>query len=399
MRLIARLGAAVVASLIGTCLAPGVARAQIPANLETEVEGIRKKYNLVSLAVAVVVDGKTQSVVATGFRKAGSPEKVTPGDKFHHGSCTKSMTATLAGMLVDDGKLTWDTTIGQIFPELSKDIRPEYRKVTLKHLLSHHAGLSDSTFPAGSPDYRTSKKSLREQRLEYVRLALREASIAIPGTKFLYSNRGYVIAGAMIERVMNDSWENLLRKRLFEPLGMKTAGFGWMASKRMVDQPWPHETVNGRAVPIAPGVGADNPLVIGPAGTVHCSLADLAKFVTFHIDGMAGGKQLLKPETLKTLHTPPFDGEYALGWMVVNRDWAGGTTLTHAGSNNMNYTLIWFGLARKVGVIVSTNQAGDRAHAACEELTTLIIQKLTAQASPQTNPHDSPNCLTARNVY
>jgi len=387
MKSLARLCSTVLPALAAVGIAAGTSKPQVSANLEADIEVVRKKYHLPALGVAVIEDGKMQAVVVTGFRKAGSPERVTTNDKFHHGSCTKSMTATLAAMLVDEGKLSWNTTINQVFPELSKGMRSEYRKVTLKQLLSHRAGLPDSTIPEGSPDYRGSSKSLRAQRIEYVRLALNEAPVAAPGAKFLYANRGYVIVGAMIERVMGDSWENLLRKRLFEPLGMTTAGFGWMASRGKVDQPWPHNTVNGVAAPVPPGVEADNPLVIGPAGTVHCSLDDLAKYVIFHIDGKAGGKQLVKPETLKILHTPPFGGDYALGWLVVERPWAGGTALTHAGSNNMNYTLIWMGLPRKIGVIVSTNQAGDQAQPACEETTILIINKLTSNSLVQRDSH------------
>lgn len=352
-------------------------------SLAQTIEAIRVKYKLPALGAAVIRDGKPDEVVVTGFRKEGDPARANPEDKFHHGSCTKSMTATLMGMLVDEGWLKWGTTIADVFPELTSTMQPVYRKVTLKQLLSHWAGMPADTIPAGSPDFRHSSKPIREQRAEYVKLALMEPPIAPPGTKHLYANRGYVIAGAMAERVMNDSWENLIRKRLFEPLGMKSAGFGWMAAPGKVNQPWPHHVILGRNVPVPPGVDADNPLVIGPAGTVHCSLGDLAKYVCFHIDGRANGKLLLKPVTLKTLHEPTYGGEYALGWFAVPRSWAGGIALNHAGSNTMNYTLIWMGLGSGIGVIVSTNQGGDQAHPACDEAATLIITRLAAQYKAQ----------------
>lgn len=344
--------------------------------MREELEQIREQHHLPALGVVAIVDGKPGDVVVTGVRKASDPTPVTPTDKFHIGSCTKSMTATLVGMLVDEGKLRWETTIAEVFPELKEEMRPEYRAVTLKQLLSHHAGMPEATIPTGSPDYRRSRKSLREQREEYVRLALKEPPAAPPGTTYLYANRGYVIAGAMVERVMNDSWEDLIRKRLFEPLGMKSAGFGWMASPGKVDQPWPHVRENDRVVAIPPGPGADNPLVIGPAGTVHCSLGDLAKYAAFHLDGKTDGRSLLKPETLKMLHTPPFGGEYALGWLVVQRPWGGGTTLTHAGSNTMNYCVIWLGLGSKVGAIAATNIGGDEAAAACDEAVSAAIRRV-----------------------
>jgi CubicO group peptidase (beta-lactamase class C family) len=210
--------------------------------------------------------------------------------------------------------------------------------------------------------------------LEYVWLALKEMSVSRPGTKFLYANRGYVIAGAMAELVTVSSWEELMRRRLFEPLGMTSAGFGWMASPGKVDQPWPHGRARGQLVGVAPGPEADNPLVIGPAGTVHCSLVDFAKFAVFHLDGKAGGKTVLKPETLKILHTPPFGGDYAMGWMVAERPWAGGTALTHAGSNTMNFSVVWLGLGSRVGAIAATNAGGADAEAACDEAVELAIR-------------------------
>jgi len=346
--------------------------------LRDTLDAIRQKHNLPALAVVTIVDGKVGDVVVTGVRKAGDPTPVTAADTFHIGSCTKSMTATLIGMLVDEGKLKWDTTIGDVFPELSAEMRPEYRTVTLKMLLSHHAGMPAATIPMGSPDYRRSRKSLREQRVEYVQLALREAPASPPGTKFLYANRGYVIAGAMAERVTNEAWEDLIRRRLFEPLGMKSAGFGWMATPGKVNQPWPHELTARGPIPVPPGPDADNPLVIGPAGTVHCSLEDLAKYVVFHFDGRAGGRQLIKPETLKTLHTPPFEGEYALGWFVVARPWAGGRALNHNGSNTMNYLSIWIGLGSRVGAISATNIGGTQAEEACDEAVSAAIREALA---------------------
>src|SRR5437667_11507046 len=89
------------------------------------LENIREKHNLPALAAAVVVDGKIVVTNAVGFRKNGGTEKVTVDNKFHLGSVTKSMTATVAAMLVDRGTLSWTTTIGEAFPELIQEIHPD----------------------------------------------------------------------------------------------------------------------------------------------------------------------------------------------------------------------------------------------------------------------------------
>ena len=80
-------------------------------SLKSELEAIRARYKLPSLAVVSIRDGTPGEVIVTGVRKQGESTKVTPHDKFHIGSCTKSMTATLIGMLVDEGKLKWESTI------------------------------------------------------------------------------------------------------------------------------------------------------------------------------------------------------------------------------------------------------------------------------------------------
>src|ERR1700677_64408 len=95
----------------------GHAIAQKPETLKQQLEQIRAKHNLPALAAIVEKDGKILATASTGVRKMGSDIPVTDDDQWHIGSCTKSMTATLAAMLVQEGKLKWDTTVGDIFPE------------------------------------------------------------------------------------------------------------------------------------------------------------------------------------------------------------------------------------------------------------------------------------------
>jgi hypothetical protein len=204
------------------------------------LENIREKHNLPAVAAAVVVDGKIVVTSAVGFRKNGGAEKVTVDDKFHLGSVTKSMTATVAAMLVEQGKISWTTTIGEAFPELRNEIHPDYLRVTLEQLLSHRSGA-----PGDAPGDLWRKAwaangTAAEQRLTFIKGILARKPEAKPGTKFIYSNQGYTIAGVMLEKATGKTWEDLLRSMLFEPLGMTTAGFGAPASVGKVDQPWGH---------------------------------------------------------------------------------------------------------------------------------------------------------------
>jgi CubicO group peptidase (beta-lactamase class C family) len=123
----------------------------------------------------------------------------------------------------------------------------------------------------------------------------------------------------------------------------------------------------------------DNPPAIASAGRVHCSLDDLARYAIFHLQRGTNG--LLKPETLARLHTPaagnvadPMEN-YACGWVVLQRDWAGGTTLWHNGSNTMWYIVMWLAPEKHFAVIVATNIAGPEAEQGCDEAATAMIGK------------------------
>jgi CubicO group peptidase (beta-lactamase class C family) len=325
----------------------------------------------------VVVDGKVVVTNAVGFRKNGGTEKVTVDDQFHLGSVTKSMTATVAAMLVEQGKISWTTTIGEAFPELKSEIHPDYLGATLEQLLSQRGGA-----PGGAPAdlWRkawAAKGTAAEQRLAYVKGILAREPEAKPGTKYIYSNQGYTIAGVMLEKATGKTWEDLLRSRLFEPLGMTTAGFGEPASAGKVDQPWGHtKKVFSGIVPVPPGPAADNPLAISPANAVHCSMGDLAKYAAFHMAGERGESKLLKAESFKKLHTAIADNnDYALGWKVLKRSWANGRALSHNGSNTMFYVIVWMAPEKNCAVIVASNIGVDEASEGCDEAASKLIDQ------------------------
>jgi CubicO group peptidase (beta-lactamase class C family) len=108
----------------------------------------------------------------------------------------------------------------------------------------------------------------------------------------------------MAEQVTGESWETLMRMRLIEPLGMASAGFGSPGQPGRVDQPWGHHPDANEIKPTQ----EDNAPALGPAGTVHCTVSDWAKFAAILMRGELGKSKLLKPATFRTLHTPPRPG-------------------------------------------------------------------------------------------
>jgi CubicO group peptidase (beta-lactamase class C family) len=345
------------------------------SDLDAVLEPIRDRHHLPALAGAIVDRGGVVDVGAVGLRAAGEPERVTASDRFHLGSCTKALTATLLATFVEEGKLDWDTTLADALPELAEAMHPDLRGVTVEQLLAHRAGLSPETAAPGFGlnRMRQLEGPLPPHRLDYARAVLAEPPANPPGTKFEYSNRSYTVAGVIAERLGGEPWEELTRARIFEPLGMTTAGFGWMASPGERDQPWPHRSEGDRSVPVPPGPGADNPLLIGPAGTVHASLEDWGKFVACHLRAGRGEPALLEPETFDRLHARPAEGEYAFGWVFAERPWGGGTVLTHTGSNTMNYCVVWMAPRREFAVLAATNAGGRPASKACDEVSSALI--------------------------
>ncbi len=286
-------------------------------------------------------------------------------DQVHIGSCTKAMTATLIGMLVDEGKLSWGSTIGEAFPALAEYIHLDYQRATLSHLLTHRAGL-----PPNVPWWHLPGETPTTQRLAIAATMLQEPPRHRPGSTYAYSNVGYALAGLMAEKVADESWESQMRRRLFDPLEMASAGFGAPGRPGSVEQPWGHHASGGQVEPNQ----EDNAPALGPAGTVHCSMADWGRFVALHLAAARGQARLLKAGTFRALHTPPSGFEYAGGWLVGERTWASGITYSHSGSNNSWYARIWLAPALNLAFLAATNQGDKSAENATDDAIVELVR-------------------------
>ncbi len=343
-----------------------------PDNLEDLLEPIRRAHSVPALAGAVVRGREIVALGAAGVRQATGTERVQSTDRFHIGSNTKSMTATLIAMLVEQGRLSWDTTIAEAFPDLASRIHAGFQRATLLHLLSHRAGLPVDTGPdpVTAPQIRALTGPLPQQRRALIELLLRRPPAAEPGARFAYSNFGYTIAGAIAEQATRQAWEESIRQMLFLPLDMATAGFGSPG----LAQPWGH-TPDG-CQPVTPGPQADNPAVLGPAGRVHCSMSDWARYASLHLRGAQGDSGLLlKPESFQQLHRDGFRQEYALGWGIAQRPWTGGAALVHAGSNAMWFAVIWIAPVRNAAFLAATNCGSDGGFRALDAAVGTMIAR------------------------
>jgi CubicO group peptidase (beta-lactamase class C family) len=341
-----------------------------PSPEEDLSEVVAEKLRATSVpaaAMAVLVQGELRGAGVAGVRKRGTDVRATIDDKFHLGSCTKAMTATLGGKYVERGDLAWTATIAELFPKLK--IHEGYRDVTIRRLLGHVGGVpAKIEKDLWNRLFRDRELAPRKSR----ELLVRETLAAPPReepTSYEYSNTGYTIVGSALERMQDVAWEELLRREVFQPLDMTSAGFGAPATKDQLDQPWGH-----RPDPVPPHPFGDNPPAIGPGGTVHATVRDWAKFVRLHLKGEPEG--IVGAETLATLHEPVAGaGGYALGWHSLERSWSRGPVLTHNGTNTMNFAVAWLAPKEGFGVVVACNQGGSEAEGLCDALASYAVDR------------------------
>jgi D-alanyl-D-alanine carboxypeptidase len=342
--------------------------------LEELLEPIRAANNLPALAGAVFDSNGLLAIGAVGVRKFGDTTAVTRADKWHLGSDTKAMTATLLALYVSEKKIRWEQTIAESFAKEAMSFDSAYKPVTLEALLQHRGGA-----PSAVPDDLWAEMwkpgdSRTQRRVAVIEMLKRP--IAQPVGTYAYANAGYMMAGAALEDALDTAWESSMRTRLFDALGMKTCGFGAPATVSMIDQPWGHTLKSGKPSPVTPGPGADNPPALGPAGTAHCDLADWGKFLILHLRGARGAPtSMLDAAAFKRMHTPPTGADYALGWGVGTRPWAGGMVLTHSGSNTMFYCTAWIAPAKDRIFVAATNIGGDAAAKAVDAAFGPMIMK------------------------
>lgn len=329
-----------------------------------------------AIGVLVIRDGKIAEQAAQGVRRNDRPDAVGVDDVWLLGSTSKVMTVALIARLVEQGTLSWAAPLQVMLPELADTMNPAYRDVTLVQLLSHRAGLPENPRDhAFVESFFVDQRPLPEQRLAFVDAALKEAPEATPGTDFVYSNTGFVIAGVIAERMGGASFEALMRREVFTPLNLTSAGFGPVPA----GQPLGHR--GGKPVTLAPTHYDDGvPAMYTPAGNMHMTLRDWAGFCLDQLAGARGEGKLLTADSYRLMQTAQPGNPTGLDWSVQDSI-AGrqGPVLAHGGSDGN--TLAWVALFPKTGngVLVVANAAGDMGG---DQSTHALLGALFASLSP-----------------
>jgi CubicO group peptidase (beta-lactamase class C family) len=315
-------------------------------------------WEIPGLAVAVVKDGEVVFSKGYGFRALMKPDRVDEHTRFAIGSTTKAMTAAAIGMLVDEKKLSWDDPVTKHLPWFQLEDPVVTREITVRDLLTHRAGLPNTDFLWYGQEH-ASRDVL--YRMRYVS---NETSLR---SHFTYQNVMYAAAGAVVAEVGGMAWEDFVRTRIFEPLGMTetAATLGELAGQANVAAP--HDRVDG-TIQVIENASVD---AVASAGSVWSSVSDMAKWMRFVLEGTTpDGKRLLEEETLNEFFRPQTivgaDGfyptakltrpkwtTYGLGWF--QHDYSGRAVDFHTGS--IDGMVAIHGLIRdeRLGVYVLAN--------------------------------------------
>lgn len=353
---------------LALALASGIATAQDTAAADA-LEAAMRGSAVPAMAVLEMRDGQVAREAVRGVRRNDGTDPVRLADAWLIGSDAKPMTAALVARLVDQKKLSWTAPLSEMLPALADTMRPEYRGVTLEQLLSHHAGLPHDASDAETflPTLFHDARPLPEQRLAYLAKALAEAPVAPPGTKFEYSNTGFLVAAAIAEHAAGVPYEALVRREVFEPLGMRSVEFG----SQHADQPQGH--VGGKPAKLED----TNPDMFAPAGNVAMSLRDWSAFCLDQMSGAEGHGKLLSTASYRLMQTPqPGGGHAGLGW-GIQASLAGhaGPVWMHAGSDGTGYAMVALFPASRRGLLVVANAGDDMGGAKAAREVMLALMK------------------------
>jgi CubicO group peptidase (beta-lactamase class C family) len=261
-------------------------------------------------------------LAADGRTRAAGAAPLSTGMWFHIGSNFKAMVAMALAVQVEQGRLRWTSTLAELFPELAPAMLPAYRRVTIEHLLSHRAGFVELLTASELEIVPAFDGDVSSQRLQFIAWATSVPPLGAPGQTFLYSNAGYGVAGAVLERLTGKAFEAAMTDTLFGPLGLRHA-FAY-PPELTGTQPSGHE-VDASGTALAE-IDLTDPLYTPPvylyaAGHLSMPLADYARFAQIQLRGLRGEPTLLAAETFQKLHRslgaiPDSHLEYASGWVV-----------------------------------------------------------------------------------
>ncbi len=334
------------------------------------IDSIRIRFDIPAVAFGIVCDDSILLQGAIGVREINTNDSITIYDKFHIGSDSKALTSFIAGKLVDNGLISWNTKFFDLFPELKATSKPGYYEIELKDLLSHRAFIDP--FKGGNQwnileqFYKIDTNKTRSN-YNFSKFLLTLEPTKYDSTEiYKYSNAGYLLAALMLEKVSNKTYEQLIEK-INKDLSLDFQ-IGW---PRQLNSNQPV----GYISPIELGLSKESGLIelpdsilnddmfkdfqyyCRPAGDLCVSITDYLKFIQLNLAGLNGQNNYLKSETYDFI----FNGEkdYSMGWgnWILN----GKHHYGHSGSLVTFYTYTEIIKESKVAIVIMMNAGNGKS--------------------------------------
>lgn len=336
-------------------------------SFDKQIADSMNAWQMPGVAVAVVQNDHVVYLKGFGVKQIGGNEPITPDTLFEIASDTKAFTTTAMAMLADEKKLDWDDPVRKYVEYFHLDDPCADSLVTLRDIVSHRTGLSRHDELWDYTDWPREKviRSIGEVKLTK---PIRSA--------YQYNNIMFALAGEVVASAAKVSWDDFIRTRIFEPLGMthsRTSMAGWNASPHATGHRY--DTATGRFF-VQTMRDYDS---IAPAGTIMSSARDMARWLRFQLaGGVIDGKRLISADALNETHTPQMvirlEGlgkeaapetnleAYGLGWVI--QDYRGQLLVSHAGALNGFRSQVALLPNRNAGVVVLANAGRGFAVAA-----------------------------------
>ncbi|MFP4482367.1 MAG: serine hydrolase domain-containing protein, partial [Thermovirgaceae bacterium] len=325
--------------------------APILERFEESVERTRKEFKIPGMAVAVIQNDELVYVEGFGVREINGAETVNPETVFQIGSTSKAFTAALVASVVDEGVLGWKDPVRSHLPDFAMADSWVTENFQVRDLMAQHSGMK--------PYAGDVLVLLGYGREDVLRSMAHIEPVYSFRSEFSYVNNLWLAAAALVESKTGKSWEDNLKERILDPLGMSSSSCSMKEYLGLANAATLHVVSDGEVRPLGRRWPFFNwPYVYAPAGGINSNVLDMAKWVRFQLgDGTFGGKDILTTENLVYPHHPqtPISEKdsYCMGW--VKTDYEGHELIWHNGETTGCKSLVMLVPELDLGIVILSN--------------------------------------------
>ncbi|MBS1993401.1 MAG: beta-lactamase family protein [Cyanobacteria bacterium SZAS LIN-3] len=324
---------------------------------DTYITNAMQAWDVPGLSIAIVKDGVTVFSKGYGVLTAGRKARVNRDTLFTIGSCTKAFTTVAVGLLVAEGKCSWDDPVIKFLPDFALADPEVTRALTLKDIVTHSSGVEDGAIT--NIKARTTRSAIK--RLRDIK------PIRAHRGGFSYNNTLFAVLGKVVEIVSGQDWEAFVTSRILDPLGMNHTYATIKASADLPNRARPHQKLQGKKKSTVMDV--KNLDFLASSAGLQSNITDLAAWLKFQIDAGQSASPMLSQAALDEMHSEqievvpnPFTlmmhpgstrHGFGMAWFV--RDYAGARIVQHGGYVDGFTSFAVMGPAQRFGVVVLTN--------------------------------------------